>query len=44
MCTDHDGPFVVEERKGTGGPFSCMQSGVARTKECVPAVRTRENG
>ena len=44
VCTERDGPFVGEEREGTGGPFSCVQSEVARTKECVPGVRTRANG
>ena len=44
VCTERDGPFVGEEREGTGAPFSCVQSEVARTKECVPGVRTRANG
>ena len=44
VCTERDGPFVGEEREGTGGPFSCVQSEVARTKECVPGVRTCANG
>ena len=44
VCTERDGPFVGEEREGTGGPFSCVQSEVARTKECVPGVRTRASG
>ena len=44
VCTDRDGPFVVEECKGMGGKFSCAQSGVARTKECIPGICSHANG